>query len=137
VYTSLFLYQVFLVPHHLARKRLWNKKYPICIQLAKQDDFMSKAEGERPDTSKDSTAAAAAAAPGDRAAGTSGGQGKGKPSFSSRDLTLYLFGRTGREKEEWFQRILVAAQGKGRMTRDARDFGGSKHGKSNTMWHCL
>ncbi|XP_059902449.1 testis-expressed protein 2-like isoform X3 [Gadus macrocephalus] len=117
--------KVFLVPHHLARKRLWNKKYPICIQLAKQDDFMSKAEGERPDTSKDSTAAAAA--PGDRAAGTGGGQGKGKPSFSSRDLTLYLFGRTGREKEEWFQRILVAAQGKGRMTRDDRDFGGSKH----------
>ncbi|CAL8355377.1 unnamed protein product [Boreogadus saida] len=117
--------KVFLVPHHLARKRLWNKKYPICIQLAKQDDFMSKAEGERPDTSKDSTAAAAAA-PGDRAAGTGGGQGKGKPSFSSRDLTLYLFGRTGREKEEWFQRILVAAQGKGGMTRDAR-FGGSKH----------
>ncbi|CAL8333575.1 unnamed protein product [Lota lota] len=109
--------KVYLVPHHLARKRVWNKKYPICIELAKQDDFMSKAEGERPDTIKDSAASAAASVPGDKGSGASAGQAKGKPSFSSRDLTLYLFGRTGREKEEWFQRILVAAQGKGRMTR--------------------
>lgn len=39
--------KVYLVPHSLARKRVWNKKYPICIELSKQDDFMSKAEGDR------------------------------------------------------------------------------------------
>ena len=35
------------MPQSLARKRVWNKKYPICIQLAKQDDFMAKAQGDR------------------------------------------------------------------------------------------
>lgn len=105
---------------------MWNKKYPICIELAKQDDFMSKAEGDRPDVSKDPTVTTSV--PGDRGAGTGGAPGKGKSSFSSRDLTLYLFGRTGREKEEWFQRILVAAKGKGSMKR-ATSFVGSKHGK--------
>ncbi|KAG7268148.1 hypothetical protein CRUP_023692 [Coryphaenoides rupestris] len=117
--------KVYLVPQPLAKKRVWNKKYPICIELAKQDDFMSKAEGERPDVVKDLTASV----PGDRGGGgarTGGAQGKGKASLSRRDLTLYLFGRTGREKEEWFQRILVAARGKARMTRAASRVG-SKH----------
>ncbi|XP_047435307.1 testis-expressed protein 2-like isoform X2 [Mugil cephalus] len=64
---------VYLAPLNLARKRIWNKKYPICIELCKQDDFMSKAEEDR-------------------------------------GLTIYLFGRTGRDKEEWFQRFLVASK---------------------------
>lgn len=84
--------QVHLVPQSLARKRLWNKKYPICVELAKQDDFMSKAEGEKPE-----------------AAETGAAQDRGSAA-SSRDVTLYLFGRTGREKEEWFQRLLAASR---------------------------
>lgn len=84
--------QVHLVPQSLARKRLWNKKYPICVELAKQDDFMSKAEGEKPE-----------------AAETGAAQDRGSAP-SSRDVTLYLFGRTGREKEEWFQRLLAASR---------------------------
>ncbi|KAJ4944441.1 hypothetical protein JOQ06_012985, partial [Pogonophryne albipinna] len=83
--------KVYLAPQSLARKRIWNKKYPICIELAKQDDFMSKTEGESSETR-------------DRGAQERGG------SSSSRELTLYLFGRTGREKEEWFQRALSASK---------------------------
>lgn len=89
------------MPQSLARKRIWNKKYPICIELGKQDDFMSKAEGD-PGESSNSRG---------RGERTGGGQERASTS-SSRDLTLYLFGRTGREKEEWFQRFLSASKPK-------------------------
>nr|XP_046258906.1 testis-expressed protein 2-like isoform X2 [Scatophagus argus] len=94
--------KVHLVPQSLARKRLWNKKYPICIELGRQDDFMSKAEGDRWEASESFNTR-------DRGEGATGGQERGSSS-SSRDLTLYLFGRTGREKEEWFQRFLLASK---------------------------
>ncbi|XP_067354408.1 testis-expressed protein 2-like isoform X1 [Channa argus] len=92
--------KVYLVPHSLARKRVWNKKYPICIELGKQDDFMSKAEGDRWDASEGLST---------RERGECSG-GAQVSSSTSRDLTLYLFGRTGREKEEWFQRFLSASK---------------------------
>ncbi|XP_037115973.1 testis-expressed protein 2-like isoform X1 [Syngnathus acus] len=85
--------KVHLVPQSLARKRIWNKKYPICIELGKQDDFISKVEGD----------------PSENREGTGGTQEPTRPMSSSRDLTLYLFGRTGREKEEWFQRFMSAS----------------------------
>uniref|UniRef100_A0AAZ3RTV2 Testis expressed 2 n=1 Tax=Oncorhynchus tshawytscha TaxID=74940 RepID=A0AAZ3RTV2_ONCTS len=90
--------KIHLVPQSLARKRVWNKKYPICIELAKQDDFMSKvqAQGERPE-------------PGEEKPSGVGEKGEKKPP-GERDLILFLFGRTGREKEEWFRRILVASR---------------------------
>ncbi|XP_076584306.1 testis-expressed protein 2-like isoform X1 [Chaetodon auriga] len=94
--------KVYLVPHSLARKRLWNKKYPICIELGKQDDFMSKAEGDKWEANESVSTK-------DRGEGTSGAQERGSSS-SGRDLTLYLFGRTGREKEEWFQQFLAASK---------------------------
>ncbi|XP_029295488.1 testis-expressed protein 2-like isoform X2 [Cottoperca gobio] len=90
--------KVYLAPQSLARKRIWNKKYPICIELGKQDDFMSKAEGDKCEASESINSR-------DRAA-----QERGCSSSSSRELTLYLFGRTGREKEEWFQRVLAASK---------------------------
>ncbi|XP_019939769.2 testis-expressed protein 2-like isoform X1 [Paralichthys olivaceus] len=93
--------KVYLMPQSLARKRVWNKKYPVCIELGKQDDFMSKAEGW--DASEGTSIR-------DRGEGSGGLQERGSPSSSSRDLTLYLFGRTGREKEEWFQRFLSASR---------------------------
>ncbi|XP_041838284.1 testis-expressed protein 2-like isoform X2 [Melanotaenia boesemani] len=89
--------KVYLVPQNLARKRIWNKKYPICIELCKQDDFMSKAEGNHLEASEAMSSEDI-------------GEGTRRASFSSsRDLTIYLFGRTGREKEEWFQRFLSAS----------------------------
>ncbi|XP_065818017.1 testis-expressed protein 2 isoform X1 [Labrus bergylta] len=93
--------KVYVVPQSLARKRVWNKKYPICIELSKQDDFMSKAEGDRWEPSE---------SPSTRDRGEGAGGAQDRRSSSSRDLTLYLFGRTGREKEEWFQRFLSASK---------------------------
>ncbi|KAL7404025.1 hypothetical protein ABVT39_008660 [Epinephelus coioides] len=95
--------KVYLMPQSLARKRIWNKKYPICVELGKQDDFMSKAEGDRWESSESFNTR-------DRGEGTGGAQERGGSTLSSRDLTLYLFGRTGREKEEWFQRFLSASK---------------------------
>lgn len=64
--------KVSLLPPGLARKRIWNKKYPICLVLA-PESHEEQEEGERP-------------------------------------VTLYLFGRTGRDKEEWFQHFLSASK---------------------------
>lgn len=91
---------------------MWNKKYPICIDLGKQDDFMSKAEGDRPE-----------AGDGCR------GRGEERSSCSSsRELTLYLFGRTGREKEEWFQHFLAASRFKADLKK-ASCVSGAKSGE--------
>lgn len=62
---------------------------------------MSKTEGDRWEASESSSTK-------DRGEGTGGAQER--RSSSSRDLTLYLFGRTGREKEAWFQRFLSASK---------------------------
>uniref|UniRef100_A0AAQ6ANJ1 SMP-LTD domain-containing protein n=1 Tax=Amphiprion ocellaris TaxID=80972 RepID=A0AAQ6ANJ1_AMPOC len=103
--------KVYLVPQSLARKRIWNKKYPICIELGKQDDFMSKAEGDRWEAGEGMSTR-------DRGEGMGGVQDRGFSS-SSRDLTLYLFGRTGREKEEWFQRFLSASKLKAELKKSS------------------
>uniref|UniRef100_A0A8C1DUB0 Endoplasmic reticulum to nucleus signaling 1 n=2 Tax=Cyprinus carpio TaxID=7962 RepID=A0A8C1DUB0_CYPCA len=94
--------KIYLVPHSLARKRVWNKKYPICIELAKQDDFLAKVQGDKSDVVEEKTPAA-----GDRpeAVGTSE-----EPKRVHTEPVLYLFGRTGRDKEEWFRRILLASK---------------------------
>ncbi|CAJ1080697.1 testis-expressed protein 2 [Xyrichtys novacula] len=91
--------KVFLLPSVLARKRVWNPKYPICIQLARGANSQ---EGD-----------------GGRSAESHGEEPRSEPSSpqqrSSKQVhepvatTLYLFGRTGREKEEWFQRFLFAS----------------------------
>ncbi|XP_042340890.1 testis-expressed protein 2-like isoform X2 [Plectropomus leopardus] len=113
--------KVYLTPPSLARKRIWNKKYPICLELGKQDDFMSKAEGDRWESSESFNTR-------DRGEGTGGAQERG--SSSSRDLTLYLFGRTGREKEEWFQRFLSASRLKADLKK-APSVAGSKSALSS------
>ncbi|XP_060109476.1 testis-expressed protein 2 isoform X2 [Heteronotia binoei] len=97
---------IHLVPKSLARKRIWNKKYPICIELGRQDDFMAKAQTdketleEKPPTEKAEL-------------GTEESKKQsqdGVKSASQKDQVLYLFGRTGREKEEWFRRFLLASK---------------------------
>ncbi|XP_072318444.1 testis-expressed protein 2-like isoform X2 [Eucyclogobius newberryi] len=94
--------KVHLVPEGLARKRVWNKKYPICIELGKQDDFMSRTGGESSEGSptRDKT------------------DGTGSVS-TSQSVTLYLFGRTGREKEDWFQHFLQASKHKVNLKKSA------------------
>ncbi|KAF7221037.1 testis-expressed protein 2 [Nothobranchius furzeri] len=93
VFSQSYTYQlanstVSLMPQGLARKRMWNKKYPICITLA---------EGE---VGEESLAE---------------GQKETERAENPSDLDhlvpvmLYLFGRTGREKEEWFQHFVSAS----------------------------
>lgn len=74
------------MPPGLARKRMWNKKYPICITLA---------EGEVGEVSLIER---------------QGEEEKYVEASHQLPVTLYLFGRTGREKEEWFQHFLSASR---------------------------
>lgn len=78
-----------LLPPGLARKRVWNKKYPICITLAEGEvGEESVIEGQEEEERAERHAAPDHQLP----------------------VTLHLFGRTGREKEEWFQRFASASQ---------------------------
>uniref|UniRef100_A0A8D0BJ77 Testis expressed 2 n=1 Tax=Salvator merianae TaxID=96440 RepID=A0A8D0BJ77_SALMN len=98
--------KIYLVPKSLARKRIWNKKYPICIELGKQDDFMAKAQ-----TDKETLEEKAPAENLELANEDSKKQPQdGAKSTTQKDQVLYLFGRTGREKEEWFRRFLLASK---------------------------
>ncbi|XP_056608637.1 testis-expressed protein 2 isoform X1 [Triplophysa dalaica] len=94
--------KIYLVPHGLARKRVWNKKYPICIELDVQDDFMAKVQEDKTEGTEEKTPAV-----GDKS------EGVGNVVEVKRAHTepiLYLFGRTGRDKEEWFHRMLFASK---------------------------
>ncbi|GLD66145.1 testis-expressed sequence 2 protein-like isoform X1 [Lates japonicus] len=107
--------KIYLMPQSLARKRVWNKKYPICIELAKQEDFMSKAQGEtRPEAGEDKSTGPGEKIEqtdkGEKAEGSASAEEPKRPASGGGDLTIYLFGRTGREKEEWFRRFLLASR---------------------------
>ncbi|NXC64178.1 TEX2 protein, partial [Aleadryas rufinucha] len=91
--------KVFLCPASLARKRTWNKKYPICVLLPEP------AEGEGRSSEEHDTE-------------LQGDEGTRKVAVSGQDVPgdcrercLYLFGRTGREKEEWYQHLVQASRG--------------------------
>ncbi|XP_044036867.1 testis-expressed protein 2 isoform X2 [Siniperca chuatsi] len=115
-----------LVPQSLARKRVWNKKYPICIELAKQEDFMSKAQGEKPEAGEDKLTGLGEKLERmekcEKVEVSGSAEEPKRPTSGGGDLTIYLFGRTGREKEEWFRRFLLAS----RMKSEGR--GGSLPG---------
>lgn len=90
---SLVLSQVTLLPSILAKKRIWNRKYPICITLAAEqqcveEDQVSEATGAKNET------------------------GQRMEKEADQITTLYLFGRTGREKEEWYQHFMLASKTK-------------------------
>uniref|UniRef100_A0A665WEF3 SMP-LTD domain-containing protein n=1 Tax=Echeneis naucrates TaxID=173247 RepID=A0A665WEF3_ECHNA len=81
--------KVSLLPPGLARKRIWNKKYPICITLAEGEvgeERLVDGQDEEERTERHTT-----------------------PDLQL-PVSLYLFGRTGREKEEWFQHFLSASR---------------------------
>lgn len=75
---------------------MWNKKYPICITLA---------DGERGEESP-----AHVQEEDDRA--------RRDAEISDLPVKLYLFGRTGREKEDWFQHFLSASQAERSTSRE-------------------
>lgn len=102
------------MPQSLARKRVWNKKYPICIELAKQEDFMSKAQGEKPEGGEDKLIGLGEKLERtdkfEKVEASGPAEEPKRPTSGGGDLTIYLFGRTGREKEEWFRRFLLASR---------------------------
>ncbi|NXN86999.1 TEX2 protein, partial [Bombycilla garrulus] len=86
--------KVFLCPPSLARKRTWNKKYPICVLLAEGSGSQEHDAELQGDQGNRKVPVAGQDVPGD-----------------CRDRCLYLFGRTGREKEEWYQHLVQASRG--------------------------
>ncbi|NXU59314.1 TEX2 protein, partial [Turnix velox] len=89
--------KVFLCPPSLARKRTWNKKYPICVLLPDPADMECRSNEERDvELQKDE--------------GMKKVPGQDAPG-DCRERCLYLFGRTGREKEEWYQHLVRASCG--------------------------
>ncbi|XP_053197089.1 testis-expressed protein 2 [Scomber japonicus] len=90
--------KVLLLPSVLARKRLWNPKYPICIQLASGANSQEEDGGKLEDSQEEEPGAEP----------VNPRQSSSKP-VSDPPATLYLFGRTGREKEEWFRYFLFAS----------------------------
>ncbi|XP_072312570.1 testis-expressed protein 2 [Eucyclogobius newberryi] len=76
--------KVFLLPSVLAQKRRWNPKYPLCVQLCEGGRSLEKGVGSDEDSAE-------------------------QPQTPNAS-TLYLFGRTGREKEEWYRHFLLASE---------------------------
>ncbi|XP_035254113.1 testis-expressed protein 2-like isoform X1 [Anguilla anguilla] len=107
---------IYLVPSNLATKRVWNKKYPICIELGKLEDFMSQTQTSKGGADEEWTAAAGVGEMGEVSGGSEepkrphGTPERGWASAPGGDGTLFLFGRTGREKEEWFRRMTLASK---------------------------
>ncbi|XP_076026768.1 testis-expressed protein 2-like [Genypterus blacodes] len=98
--------KVSLLPPGLARKRLWNRKYPICVTLAEgevgEESLIAGEEEEEEDEEQER--AERYAAPGHQL-----------------PVTLYLFGRTGREKEEWYQHFLCVSRARARISQSEEE----------------
>ncbi|KAK7507902.1 hypothetical protein BaRGS_00000867 [Batillaria attramentaria] len=94
--------RVFLMPPGLVKKRVWSKKYPLCLALAE--------EGTKSRNSSADSASDRAESP---PLGAKNDMGFEIVSEEKCDSSvLFLFARTGREKEEWFRRFEAAVQGK-------------------------
>lgn len=91
---ALVLSQVALLPSVLAKKRVWNRKYPICLTLAAAQQCVEEDQGSEVTEAKDERAE------------------KQVEKEEDQITTLYLFGRTGREKEEWYQHFMLASKTK-------------------------
>uniref|UniRef100_A0A663F773 SMP-LTD domain-containing protein n=1 Tax=Aquila chrysaetos chrysaetos TaxID=223781 RepID=A0A663F773_AQUCH len=91
--------KVFLCPPSLARKRTWNKKYPICVLLPNPAEVECRSSEEHDTELQRDEGTKKALVLGHDVPG------------DCRERCLYLFGRTGREKEEWYQHLVQASRG--------------------------
>ncbi|KFQ99933.1 Testis-expressed sequence 2 protein, partial [Nipponia nippon] len=89
--------KVFLCPPSLARKRTWNQKYPICVLLPDPVEVECRSSEEHNTELQRDEGTKKAPVPGQDIPG------------DCRERCLYLFGRTGREKEEWYQHLVRAS----------------------------
>lgn len=91
---------------------------------------MSKAQEERCEAAEDRLAGQGERTDHtDRPEGSASTEEQKRPSSGGGDLTIYLFGRTGREKEEWFRRFLLAS----RVKLEGRGGGLAGVGKSGEI----
>ncbi|NXI96809.1 TEX2 protein, partial [Psophia crepitans] len=91
--------KIFLCPPSLARKRTWNKKYPICVLLPNLAEVECRSSEEQDAELQRDEGAKKVPVSGQDILG------------DCRERCLYLFGRTGREKEEWYQHLVRASCG--------------------------
>ena len=91
---------VYLLPSDLVAKRLWSKKYPICIEP--NTPLQSRAAGPELVKQVDGTPTSNVKRNSDVEDITERSRSK---------VVLYLFARTCREKEEWFRRFVAASRG--------------------------
>ncbi|XP_010286065.1 PREDICTED: testis-expressed sequence 2 protein-like, partial [Phaethon lepturus] len=112
--------KVFLCPPSLARKRTWNKKYPICILLPDAADVERRSSEEQDAELQRDEGMKKAPATGQDVPG------------DCRERCLYLFGRTGREKEEWYQHLVRASRG-----TPSSSHGEARAGEKQPSWPLL
>ena len=102
---DLFGGRAYLLPSDLCSKRLWSKKYPICIEprmLSKTRVF--EVAGREVELSRNRSREWTSLA-------DVSGKRNGETERFHDQLVLYLFARTCREKEEWYRRFLAASRG--------------------------
>lgn len=98
--------KVLLLPPGLVKKRLWSKKYPICIALAKEGKKQVKPEVSKNGNGSESAGRMSSSSSVDSVRGFE------MVSEQSCDMsTLFFFARTCREKEQWYRRFLAATSG--------------------------
>lgn len=101
--------KILLLPPGLVKKRLWSKKYPICVALAKVRQKTARTDSA-PQSPVVSVASSEIKMTNSNSADTVNGfevisEEKSEPSI------LYLFARTCHEKEQWYRRFVAAAKG--------------------------
>ena len=80
---------VALLPNDLTVKRLWSKKFPICITIPFQGHQRSASRVSLAEAATEST----------------------RPFSDQLEVNIYLFARSSRDKEEWYRRLFAAASG--------------------------
>ncbi|KFW01121.1 Testis-expressed sequence 2 protein, partial [Fulmarus glacialis] len=112
--------KVFLCPPSLARKRTWNKKYPICVLLPDPAHMECRISEEHDTELQRNEGMKKAPVPGQDVPG------------DCKERCLYLFGRTGREKEEWYQHLMRASRG-----TPSSSHGEARAGEKQPSWPLL
>ncbi|NWI33676.1 TEX2 protein, partial [Sula dactylatra] len=112
--------KIFLCPPSLARKRTWNQKYPICVLLPDPMEVECRSSEEHDTELQRDEGTKKAPVPGQDVPG------------DCRERCLYLFGRTGREKEEWYQHLVQASR-----RTPSSSHGEARAGEKQPSWPLL
>jgi hypothetical protein len=102
--------KVILLPPELVKKRLWSKKYPVCIYLKSAKSKGSAKSDPRHSPSK--TRESTSVSPSESFEDDTGKDFEFVSKESCDEVVLHLFARTTREKEEWYRRFEAASRGR-------------------------